>query len=115
MLQGNLNALSFISHVVQESVTMRAKIKPALSIQHGYMCELEFKYVFGEDITKDISKTKDMSKLKKHFTKDYLKSSYNPNSNQYKYSNDTYSNNGNNNKSKHFCTMGRAHKTDHRD
>ena len=42
------------------------------------MCESEFehsKYLFGEDITKNISKAKDMSKLKKHLTKDYSKSS----------------------------------------
>ena len=49
------------------------------------MCGSEFehsKYLFGEDITKNISKAKDMSKLKKHLTKDYSKSSYNSSSNQ---------------------------------
>ena len=49
------------------------------------MCESEFehsKYLFGEDITKSISKAKDMSKLKKHLIKDYSKSSYNSSSNQ---------------------------------
>ena len=111
MLQGNLNALSFISHVVQEISTMgRAKIKPALSNQYAHMCELKFehsKYLYGVDITKNISKAKDMSKLKKHLTKDYSKSSYNSNSNHFKYSNYTYSNNGNNNKSKHFLYNGR--------
>ena len=55
-------------------------MKPPLSNQYAHMCELEFehlKYLFGEDITKSISKEKDMSKLKKHPTKDYTKSFYN--------------------------------------
>ena len=49
------------------------------------MCESEFehsKYLFGEDITKNISEAKDMSKVKKHLTKDYSERSYNSNSDQ---------------------------------
>ena len=74
------------------------------------MCELEFehsKYLFGEDIMKNISKAKDMSKLMKHLAKDYSKSPYNSNWNQYKYSKYTYSNNINNSKSKHFLYKAR--------
>ena len=40
----------------------RAKIKPALSNQYAHVRELEFehsKYLFGEDITKNISKAKE--------------------------------------------------------
>ena len=109
-LQGNLNSLSFIRHVVQEISTMRwAKTKTSLSNQYAHMCELEFehlKYLFGEDITKSISKEKDMSKLKKHPTKDNTKSFYNWKSNHYKHWNYTYSNNSNNNKDKHFLYKG---------
>ena len=81
------------SHLLKKSLTenfilcavstmRRAKIKPALSNQYAHICKVEFepsKYLFGEGITKNISKAKDMSKLKKHLTKDYSKSSYNSN------------------------------------
>lgn len=43
MLQGDLDSLSFIGHVVPEiSTTRRAKIKSALSNQYARMCKLEF-------------------------------------------------------------------------
>lgn len=70
---------------MQEIHTIRrVKIK-ALSYQYARMCESEFehlKYLFGEDITKNISEAKDMSKVKKHLTKDYSERSYNSNSDQ---------------------------------
>ena len=106
MLQDNPSALSSTVDLVQKiSTTRRAKIKPTLSNQCAHMCELEFehsKYLFGEDITKNISRVRNISKLKKLLTMDYSKSFHNLNSNKYKYLNYTYSSNSNNNKGKHF-------------
>ena len=105
--------------MVQEISTMRrAKIKSALSNQYVHMCKLEFEhsqYLFGKDITKNISKTKDMSKLKKHLTKDYSKSFCNSNSNQYKYLDNTCSNSSATTKASVFCARAGTHKTDHQD
>ena len=96
---------------MQEIYTMmKAKIKPAFSNQYAHTSKLEFehsKYLFGGDITKNISKAKDMSKLKKHLTKDYSKSSYNSNSHQYKSLNYIYSNNSNSNKCKRYLSKSR--------
>ena len=85
----------------------RARIKPFLNSQYAQMCELEFehsKYLFGEDIAKNINKAKEMAKLKKNFTKEYYKTN---NSNaSYNYSNSNYSNNRNRN-NKSFLYKGR--------